>query len=517
MNFFGGSKRANANANAKKPIVRKETVLVPVKKPVIHGGVQKQTTSSARPPANRFQLSRRSSDPRLKPTATVAKKTPLAPAQRALAVSRGQKRKAATPDRIEFSSEDEDGSSEVGASDSDASRKRIKSSVSSVESGGLRRNLVLEAAFEKEVTIDFLHGADATSGDYVAKFKNPWSQSDFFEVELKYPSRSQRERFELKWPKNEKDDYQPMSDIIETVDHIAQFYFPDDLNEKYTSEENGFRRQFNRAWQRQSIPEFISIAEDFNRILTSLLENGTIKRELASQRHLPLTIVKRIMEQIYSRTVSPKVESLRAYENGTDNVYGELLARFCSSIFKQTKLNHEQVIVDLGSGVGNVVLQAALEIGCESWGIEMMKNPCDLADLQAKEFPGRSRLWGINVGAVRLIRGDFTNNAEIAPVLKRADVVLVNNQAFTPALNDTLLSMFLDLKDGCQVVSLKPFVPEGHKISMRNIGSVANLFVQKRYEYFSESVSWTDQGGFFYIATKDRRPLDEFGRKHGGR
>jgi H3 lysine-79-specific histone-lysine N-methyltransferase len=308
-----------------------------------------------------------------------------------------------------------------------------------------------------------------------------------------------------------------MTDIIETIKMITSFYFPDDLREKYMSDETGWGRQFNRAWNHSNIPEFTAVVDEFNAVLKGLVDDGTIKHELAKKRHVPLDIVSRITEQIYSRTVSPKVETLRAYQNGSDNVYGELRERFCSQIFQQTKMNHEMVFVDLGSGVGNVVLQAALEVGCESWGIEMMKNPCDLADLQAKEFPGRARLWGINCGNVNLIRGDFTDNTEISAVLRRADIVLVNNQAFTPALNDKLRDMFLDLKNGCQVVSLKPFVPEGHKISMRNISDVGNLFVQKKYDYFSKCVSWTDQHGHYYIATKDPRPLEAFHQQARGR
>lgn len=512
--FTGKPAGAGANPNAKKPTIRRETVLVPAKKSPNPNGVQKPTNAATRPPTSRFQLSER---PGVKSRTMARPKKLQAPAQRAIAASRGLKRKSTTPDRVVFSSESEDESSEIGASDSDVSRKRIKSSASSVESKGPKRNLVLEAAFEMTEPLDILHGADCTSGEQAGKFKNPWEQPSFETVELQYPSNSERERFELKWPKNEKDDYKPMEDIIETVKQIVQFYFPDELRKKYTDEESGFGRRFNRAWKRQSISEFKSIVEEFNAVLPPLIQDETIRRELAAKRQLPLDLVRRIMDQIYSRTVSPKVESLRAYENGTDYVYGELLSRFCSAIFRQIKLNQDHVFVDLGSGVGNVVLQAALEVGCESWGIEKMKNPCDLAELQAKEFPGRSQLWSIKAGKVNLIRGDFTTNEDIAKVLQRADVVLVNNQAFTPELNDKLRDMFLDLKNGCKVVSLKPFVPEGHKISMRNISSVANLFVQLKFEYFSGSVSWTDQSGNFYVAIKDPRPLERFMKEHSVR
>lgn len=493
MNFGGGGSKPKVST------VRKTVVRVPA--------TQSVNPNSLKPPV-------RQHDPnRFKPTGTPALKSkkPQNPAKRAVSNARGVKRKSATPQPA-WSSDSEDGSSDIGGSDSDASRKRIKSSVSSIDSHGPRRSLVCEEAFKTEIEFQIIHGASATSGEHTPKFKNPWGEEDFETCKLQYPSKGQKERFQLKWPKNETDDYKPMEDIIETVDTICRYYFPEDLSQKHTSEETGYRRQYNRAWQRESVEEFIQITNDFNAVCKKLVDDGTIRQNLRSESGMSLDWVRRILDQTYSRTVSPKVETLRAYKNGSDNVYGELLPRFVSDIFKKTRLNHEQVFIDLGSGVGNVNLQAALEVGCESWGIEMMRNPCDLAELQEKEFPERARLWGLSAGKVKLLRGDFTQNQEIGDVLKRADVVLVNNQAFTPQLNAQLLSIFLDLKDGSQVVSLKPFVPDGFKMSSRNVGDPVNMFVQRKFEYFSDSVSWGADYGNWYIATKDPRPLERFMR-----
>ena len=438
--------------------------------------------------------------------------------RRALASSRGVKRKSATPD-VHFSSDDEEGdSSDLATSDSDASRKRVKSSVSSVDSfAGPRRKILSEKAFrDYNGGHRFIHGAEATSGEYASLFKPPWDAELFRTVELQYPSRCARERFEIKWPRQEKDDYKPMEDIIQTIHYIAKYYFPPELSRKYTDDSTGLERRFNRAYKRESIDEFVGIVEDFNSVLTPLLQDGTVERELRRKHGLELDWIQRILDQIFVRTVSPKAEKLNAYKNGSDNVYGELLPRFVSNIFKATHLNHEQTFIDLGSGVGNVVLQAALEVGCESHGIEVMPNPCDLAELQAREFAGRTRLWGLDVGQVKLLRGDMTTHPDIPALLQRADVVLVNNQAFTPALNDKLRDMFLDLKVGCRVVSLKPFVPEGHKMAVRNIDNVVNQFRQTKHPYFSDSVSWSHYGnGHYYIATKDLKPLKAFRRKMG--
>ena len=306
------------------------------------------------------------------------------------------------------------------------------------------------------------------------------------------------------------DDFRPIDDIVQVVEIISQNYVPEDEADEFNNDSSGIKRRLRLALAHMSETEFRETVADHNRAIERLRLSGSIAKELDSSTRLSLPLVERILTQIYSRTVSPRVESLRQYENGSDNVYGELLPRFISTIFKETRLKSGQVFVDLGSGVGNVVLQAALEIGCESWGCEMMENACDLAELQQVEFKARCRLWGIAPGETHLVRGDFLKEQSISDVLKRADVILINNQAFTPQLNTELINHFLDMKEGCQIVSLKSFVPAGHKIQSRNINSPLNLLTVKQKNYWSNSVSWTDVGGTYFIATKDGSRLKAF-------
>lgn len=515
MNTFFRKKPAT-NSNT----VRKETVVVPVSRPVnkkqppSQGANKNPTARVTGPPQNRFQLSeRRASTP-------PSNKNLQKPAQRAIASSRGVKRKSATPqpERPLFSDDEDEydtNSSDIGAgaSDSDISRKKVKSSVSSLETTGPPRHIALQDK-DEDGDLDYVHSADLTSGVYASKYGAPWEDDRIETISLTYPGKGRPERFELKWPKQGPDEYKPFDDMKETIKFVAEYYLPPHLREQNTDDSSGLERRLNRAWQRQSASEWVSVCDEYNRLVAQLTEDGSIQRVLEDQQSLDLELVKRILDQIYSRTVSLKVEKLRAYKIGTDNVYGELLPRFVREIFDETRLRHDQVFVDLGSGVGNVVLQAALDVGCESWGIEMMKMPCELAELQAKEFAARSRLWGISVGKVSLLQGDFTESVKIVEVLKRADLVLVNNQAFTSALNEKLTAMFLDLKDGAKVVSLKPFVPEGHRIAARNIGSPINQFTQARYVWYPDYVSWGGNGGHYYVATKDSRPLQAFMRKH---
>lgn len=50
---------------------------------------------------------------------------------------------------------------------------------------------------------------------------------------------------------------------------------------------------------------------------------------------------------------------------------------------------------------------------------------------------------------------------------------LVNNYAFTPALNDKLSLLFLDLKEGTKIISLKPFVSENFRLTERTVSCFA--------------------------------------------
>lgn len=176
------------------------------------------------------------------------------------------------------------------------------------------------------------------------------------------------------------------------------------------------------------------------------------------------------------------------------------------TVFQQTHLNSKSVFVDLGSGVGNVVLQAALQTGAESWGIEIMQNPCEFANAQAEELKARARLWGLSMGPVNLLTGDFLESPEIDRILQLADVILVNNKVFPQHLNVHLLDKFLDLKEGAKVVSLESFTP-GSRQGARNEQNPSSLFSEEKHESGTYSVSWAGESVDYYIATKDSTRL----------
>jgi len=323
---------------------------------------------------------------------------------------------------------------------------------------------------------------------------------DQVRVKLRYPGARDPERYELVFGKDKID---AVRDILTVVNFVASTYLTDDEAKPFLDPNTGIHRRLEKSSRGEGDgPGFKAALIDYNEQLRALQRKGTIARNLDAMRGtrtLPRDLVAFILDQVYDRTVAPKVELLAKYKNGSDNVYGELLHPFISDIIERTNLTSDMVFVDLGSGVGNVVLQAALETGCESWGCEMMENACNLAEAQQREFSARCRLWGIKPGRVHLERGDFRKNENIIKALARADVLLVNNQAFTSQLNDNLVSMFLDLKPGCKIISLKTFVHDNKNAENDVATSILDV---EHLTYPEEYVSWTSASGTYCISTK---------------
>lgn len=401
-------------------------------------------------------------------------------------------------DRIEF---DKDSDAEDdGWMTLDSNKRQRKSTEDGFvdSSRKLKSARAFEGRFDK---LRYIHATDVSSLELKC-VPVMGAQKEDVAIELQYPSLQRREKYELVWGRDKID---AVEASIKVVRHVAETYLNDDEAEPFTNPNGGIIRRLEKASNRniQDLMGFKSALLEYNEKLLNLVEDGVVAKNLDNLHELPPSLVAFILDQIYDRTVAPKVELLSKYENGTDYVYGELLHPFITKILvEQTKMTSGQVFVDLGSGVGNVVLQAALEIGCESWGCEMMENACNLAAMQLKEFEARCMLWGIKPGRAQLERGDFRKNLAIHDALKRADVVLVNNKAFTSQLNDDLIRMFLDLKPGCKIVSLKSFVAD-MKSNNHNINDVGSTILDVEECTYPEGyVSWTNAGGSYFISTR---------------
>lgn len=368
-----------------------------------------------------------------------------------------------------------------------------------------------------------IHAADIVSTEHGDKPHFPGVDPEELVVKLQYPGSLTRERYVTICPgaaaviashldsntdpcdtrfvlSESKDKLDVVEDIKRVVQNVQETFLT-----PAQADEHGFK-DIIRQLERNSNSKILNLAgykaaiEKYNSAVLHLLKTGAIVANIDKQHELSENLIGLILTQVYDRVVTPKVDILKKYDNGTDNVYGEMNRRFVhQALCQNLQMTSEQIFVDLGSGVGNVTLQAALEVGCESWGCEMMDGPATLAKAQHSEFRARCKLWGIQPGRIRFVHGDFTKDDSIRDMLKRADVVLANNFAFTPQLNDTLKIMFLDLKENCKLVSLKNFVSS----SAYHTNDIATQILKvKPYRWPQNGVSWTESQGDYFIATK---------------
>lgn len=302
------------------------------------------------------------------------------------------------------------------------------------------------------------------------------------EISLCYPS-GHFERFDLLSSKTEAKDeeYVILNDILETARLITEHHpgaKPKDVQQRLLS-----------AWQERKAKHFCDIILALNRDIPP----GPLQPSKELLHHF--------LNQLYARSVYPDNKLLTNHAKAKlDTVYGELKPAFLSQIFEETNLNGGRVLLDLGSGVGNAVLQAALERGAESWGIELSNDFHKIALLQRQQFQARLELWGIQChGSAGLIRGDFVKVPAVEELIERADVILCNNLKFEEDTDLALREKLREhMKKDAVVVSTKAIHPVDRKRESRDDG----VFRIRRLNYEEGSVSWCDKAGVYYIATK---------------
>ncbi|KAA1107282.1 Nucleosomal histone H3-Lys79 methylase [Puccinia graminis f. sp. tritici] len=406
----------------------------------------------------------------------------------------------------------------------------------------------------------------------------PFKKNQDPKIRVVYPTGA-HELFPLLVPKNDLDEYRPLDDLLNVITTTLTYYLTPDQSLHFFSEPhpitspsasvphsqlNDFSFLNRRSQERSSPepgrsttpkiplsdasldlsskpllkelvktirrkngPEFLGLVGWYNRVIKYLVEGKEIGRQIGSFVGMPQGVWETILGQAYDRQVGPQLELLQGYETWSSNVYGELKPRFVSEIIRLVGLRPGMVFLDLGSGIGNIVLQVALEVGCVAVGFEIMDGCAKLANLQRSELVGRAHsLWGVNLGAPLLFQADFTKDPRVGQWLQQADVVLVNNQVFTPSLNESLSLLFLELKDTAQIVSLKPFISSSFKLNQRNLDSPLAILSRPAlrptppstlvanspgvFSYPSNSVSWTDNPGDFFVSVVNRDKLIRF-------
>ncbi|VEN63728.1 unnamed protein product, partial [Callosobruchus maculatus] len=176
----------------------------------------------------------------------------------------------------------------------------------------------------------------------------------------------------------------------------------------------------------------------------------------------------------------------------------------------QIEITPEDIFIDLGSGVGQVVLQMAAATPCKiCLGIEKAEVPSRYAESMNKNFRTWMQWYGKKYGEYKLLKGDFLTE-EHREKINQATIVFVNNFAFGPSVDHQLKERFADLKDGARIVSSKSFCPLNFRITDRNLSDIGTIMHVSEMSPLRGSVSWTGKPVSYYLHIIDRTKLERY-------
>ncbi|CAG9581276.1 unnamed protein product [Danaus chrysippus] len=291
-------------------------------------------------------------------------------------------------------------------------------------------------------------------------------------------------------------------EIVETIRWVC-----DDLPEMKGALEKNILSDYDT----HSYESMRALCDRFNRAIDSVvaLEKGTSLPAQRLNKYPSRGLLKHILQQTYNQAVSDP-DKLNQYEPFSPEVYGETSYELVCQMIDQINISAEDVFVDLGSGVGQVVLQMAAATPCRiCFGVEKAEVPSKYAESMDLHFRMWMRWYGKKYGEYKLIKGDFLMD-EHREKINSATIVFVNNFAFGPHVDHQLKERFADLKDGAKIVSSKSFCPLNFRITDRNLSDIGTIMHVSEMSPLKGSVSWTGKPVSYYLHIIDRTKLERY-------
>ncbi|XP_036168769.1 histone-lysine N-methyltransferase, H3 lysine-79 specific isoform X7 [Myotis myotis] len=184
-------------------------------------------------------------------------------------------------------------------------------------------------------------------------------------------------------------------------------------------------------------------------------------------------LLRHILQQVYNHSVTDP-EKLNNYEPFSPEVYGETSFDLVAQMIDEIKMTEDDLFVDLGSGVGQVVLQVAAATNCKHhYGVEKADIPAKYAETMDREFRKWMKCWKEVISSRR------------------------SGESGSPT-------------QGGRIVSSKPFAPLNFRINSRNLSDIGTIMRVVELSPLKGSVSWTGKPVSYYLHTIDRTILENY-------
>ncbi|WAR23731.1 DOT1L-like protein, partial [Mya arenaria] len=245
------------------------------------------------------------------------------------------------------------------------------------------------------------------------------------------------------WPLPSSDDKDGAQEIIDTMKLVSQ---------EIPELEQALSKNVLNNYDTNSYESMKSLCEKYNRAIDSIhqLWKGTSKLGSLQDLQASVPLLKHIIQQCYDHAIEDP-EKLNQYEPFSPEVYGETSFELVDQMVKSINFTEDDYFIDLGSGVGQVVLQVA---ACTP-----------------------SRKGGLSLRPYKRTH-------------KQRHLKL----------------RFANMQEGAKIVSSKAFCPLNFRITDRNLSDIGTIMHVSELSPLSGAVSWTDKPfGYFKGQPNDIR------------
>ncbi|KAK0419041.1 hypothetical protein QR680_013919 [Steinernema hermaphroditum] len=243
------------------------------------------------------------------------------------------------------------------------------------------------------------------------------------------------------------------------------------------------------------------------------LWKGTTTLSHRADQPIEGPLFKRIWTLAYNRSITDPRSLNKHYGAFSSETYGETSYDRMQKIIDQVKPSKKDVFVDLGSGIGQLVIHmAGASAARRSIGIEIADLPFKYAVQLETEFKRFMRFFGKNPRPFHLEHGDFLDPKYRHVITEEATILLLNNIMFSPQLEDTIKRELLsELKDGTMIITTKSYARTNRSsVTERHLNDISAILDVSVLEPCTNAGSWTSNYVPYFLHVVNRSKLEMY-------
>ncbi|CAO4387695.1 unnamed protein product [Caenorhabditis nigoni] len=219
---------------------------------------------------------------------------------------------------------------------------------------------------------------------------------------------------------------------------------------------------------------------------------------------------------VLARMLSARDERVlkKHYKSFSSETYGATTTQQMKNILDQLNVTKEDVIIDLGSGIGQLVTFTASYADVQkTYGIEKCPRPAEIATRISENFKRLMAFFGKVPSPFELIEGDFLTD-ENKERIKKATIIIANNLLFDDKLMKKLKEIFYFCNSGTRIVVTK--LIDNTRMTEDNFSEHFDSYSDTvPLNGINRQVEWTKNNVPFWVTTMDQEKVFRVGAEYG--